>query len=242
MHPDGDLAQFVWIISRVVHTCEPRDRGANVLVAEHADELLRRSRLLERLSANFPQLTDGPLDRSAQHWIASGKPPWQSVRTHYIPQESRFSPVSRVAAPITGAKPFYVGLFTSTATADGGMWRLYLRPYEDSSFLHRKPWYTWHLEPRRDARIYEIGDAEAWVRLISTYPRVENGFVHPDWLTIAEHWDGLHISLRAIAAAQGIFFATPLGPTPAPYWDVESTFWLNWSFTTAALVKVESAD
>jgi hypothetical protein len=86
------------------------------------------------------------------------------------------------------------------------------------------PRYSWHLEPRDGVRVYEIRDAAAWVRLITTYPRVVSGFVYPDWRTIAEHWDAVHIGLRAIAAAQGIFFATRLGPTAAPYWDVESTF------------------
>jgi len=238
-HPDGDLAQFIWVIETVVHTYEPLDLATNTLAAEDADELLRRSRLLDRLSRDLPQLTDGPLDRFAQHWVATGKPPGRATQVNYTPQESCFIPVARVTHPITGAKPFYVGLFTSTAVAGSGMWRYYLRRYEDSSFLHLRPWYTWHLQPRHEARIYEIRDATAWVRLITTHPRVEAGFVHPDWLTISEHWDAVHITLRVIAAAQGIFFTTALGPTPAPYWDVESTFWLNWCFTASTFIEEE---
>jgi len=223
---------------------QPDPATKKTLRAEDADMLLRRCRALARLAADFPQLTDGPLDRSAQYWIATGRPPWQSGGDYppgdYTPQESRFIPVARATRPPTGAKPFGVGLFTSTSVRGSyGMWRCYLRGYENSSTLHRKPWYTWQLQPRDEARVYEIRDAAQWVKLITAHPRVEAGFVHPDWTTIADRWDAVHVTLRAIAAAQGFSFATALGPTTAPYWDVESTFWLNWCFTTVTLVKIE---
>ncbi len=40
-------------------------------------------------------------------------------------------------------------------------------------------------------------------------PPIEVGFVHPDWLTIADPWDVVHVALREIAA-QGFSFVTAL--------------------------------
>jgi len=40
--------------------------------------------------------------------------------------------------------------------------------------------------------------------------------------------------------AQGIGFPTEDGIVAAPYWDVESTFWLRWSFDVATLIEVSN--
>ncbi len=132
-------------------------------------------------------------------------------------------------------------MFTSTGVLDGyGMWRCLLRGYESSTTLFLRPWYIWQLELRPRVRIYEIYNASRWVDLITAHPRIERGFLHPDWAAVASNWDAIHITLRAITAAQGMSFTTAYGPTVAPYWDVESTFWLRWCFTTSALVETIS--
>ncbi|HEV3153929.1 MAG TPA: hypothetical protein VGZ02_09010 [Candidatus Baltobacteraceae bacterium] len=237
-YPRGDLVHFIRVLQQVVAPGEaPDSTTTETLRSEDADLFLRQCRLLDRIAANFPQLTDGPLDRSAQYWVATGRPRRLSAR-NYRPRKSSFISVRRATPSPIGAKPFGVGLFTSTGLPGSyGMWRCYLRGYENST-LHPKPWNTWHLHLEREARVYEIRDATHWVKLIAEHPRIEAGFVYPDWTMIAARWDAVHISLRAVAAAQGVSFATALGPTVAPYWDVESTFWLNWRFTTATLVEV----
>jgi len=238
----ASLAHFISVLQQVVPPGEPPGPAtADTLSAAEADQMQRRCRLLGRLAANFPQLTDGPLDLHAQYWIATGRPPWLPARGH-VPQERSFVPPSGAAGSLAGAKPFGTGLFTSTGIAGSyGMWRCYLSGYEDSASLFLRPWHIWRLQPRPAARTYEIRDAAGWVQLVTAYPRAEGGFLHPDWLAIAARWDAVHITLRAITAAQGFSFTTPHGPTVAPYWDVESTFWLTWCFTSVTLLEVHDS-
>jgi len=47
----------------------------------------------------------------------------------------------------------------------------------------------------------------------------------------------VHITISAIAAIQGMRLETPRGLLAPSYWDVETTFWLRWSFTSVALVE-----
>ena len=76
------------------------------------------------------------------------------------------------------------------------------------------------------------------MHLITTHPRAEGGFVQPDWASVAAAYDAVHITLRAITAAQGFSFATAHGPTVAPYWDAGSNLWLSWCFSAAELIEV----
>ncbi|MGH3993459.1 MAG: hypothetical protein ACRDSN_13480, partial [Pseudonocardiaceae bacterium] len=149
-------------------------------------------------------------------------------------------------APAT-AKPFGAGLFTSTGVLGGhGMWRTYLDRNRWST-LHPLPWHTWRLTPRPDAVVHEISSAAQWVDFVRSYPLRRGALVYPDWPSAARDLDAVHVTLRAIAAIQGLRF--PAGEFPADefpadgaavaasYWDVESTFWLRWSFTAAELVE-----
>jgi hypothetical protein len=233
---ESDLAHFIRVMHQVVPPGQPyAPAGAGTLTAAGADRLQRRCHLLGRLAARHPQLTDGPLDQAAQYWIATGNPPYLPARD-YTPRESSFISVSSASGPLLGATPFGAGLFTSTGVlGHPGMWRRYLDGYENSATLHLRPWHIWRLQPRTSVRVYEVRDAARWVELITSYPRTGAGFLHPDWAAVVADWDAVHITLRAVAAAQGFSFATPHGPTIAPYWDTESTFWLAWSFTTATL-------
>jgi hypothetical protein len=43
---------------------------------------------------------------------------------------------------------------------------------------------------------------------------------------------------RAVVASQGLYFASSAGIIAPPYWDVESTLWLRWSFTSTELIEV----
>lgn len=61
--------------------------------------------------------------------------------------------------------------------------------------------------------------------------------MYPDWTNIAREYDAVHITLPAIAAAQGFHLETPKGVIPPAFWDVETTFWLRWCFAGARLVE-----
>ena len=87
-----------------------------------------------------------------------------------------------------------------------------------------------------DARVLEISTAVEWVRFVMTYPKARNGLLYPDWRLATGSWDTVHMTLRAVAATQGIWFSEGPQVTAAPYWDVESTFWLRWAFTGAQMV------
>jgi hypothetical protein len=38
----------------------------------------------------------------------------------------------------------------------------------------------------------------------------------------------VHVTLGAVAAAQGVRLRTRYGPTTRAFWDVESTLWMHW--------------
>jgi hypothetical protein len=233
---EAKLAHFITVLQQVVPPGQPPDPASTDLIsAAEADRIQRRSSLLADLASRVPQITDGPLDQQAQYWVATGRPSYLPARDH-VPRESSFTPVTATAGPLIGAKPFGAGLFTATGVEGGyGMWRCYLRGYENSASLYPRPWKIWRLQPRPGVRVYEVHDATSWVELITAYPRMEGGFAHPGWAAIASDWDAIHITLRAVTAAQGLSLATPYGPAVPPYWDVESTFWLSWRFATITL-------
>jgi hypothetical protein len=239
--PAEDLAHFISVLQQIVPPGRfPDAAEAETVAADEADRWQRRCELLGRVAAQAPGLVDGPVDLGAQYWIAMGDRPG-TPRRGPRPQESDFVAVAAGPDPRTAAKPFGVGLFSSTGFAGGpGMWRLYLAGYEGST-LHPMPWRTWRLRTRSDARVYEVSDAARWVRLITDFPRAAKGYVHPDWAAVAAVYDAVHVTLRAVTAAQGLSFGTEHGPTVPAYWDVEQTFWLRWCFDGAELVDVVKA-
>jgi hypothetical protein len=116
------------------------------------------------------------------------------------------------------------------------MWRIYLDLGQYSSnFLH--PWHVWKLDTSDTARVYDVTTAAEWETLILRYPAVAEDLIYPDWQSIAHDWDGVHITVRAIAAIQGMRIQTAQGLLAPSYWDVETTLWLRWSFTSVTLVE-----
>lgn len=239
---DADLMHFIRILEQTVPAGRlPDAASAETADVAEADRWLRRCELLGRVAAQAPSLVDGPIDLGAQYWVATSNRPGTPDREP-APRESHFVPAAvstEVPGFATGPKPFGVGLFTSTeAAGDHGMWRRYLSGYEGSGSLFPMPWHVWRLQVRAEARVYGISDAARWVGLITDFPRMTKGYLHPDWTAVAAVYDAVHVTLRAVAAAQGLSFATDGGPTAAPYWDTEQTFWLRWSFSAAELVEV----
>jgi hypothetical protein len=80
------------------------------------------------------------------------------------------------------------------------------------------------------ARVLEIGSATDWVRMLDEYGYEQAGRAYPDWHRIAADHDAVHLTLPAVAAAQGFGLRTVHGVSAPAYWDVEQTFWLAWSF------------
>ena len=105
-------------------------------------------------------------------------------------------------------------------------------PYLGSD-LFPLPWTVWELDVLPSARVREITSATEWANLLAEYGVPTGGTVHLDWPAVAAEYDAVHLTLRAVAAVQGIVLRTPGGPAGPVLWDVESTFWLRWSFRGA---------
>ena len=227
LRPAGqfDLECFIAVLERVV------DSGRSGYVsASTADRAMVGCRLLSRLDAVIPEIVSGPFRADSQFWVSGGTPA-------VAPSEADFVPAGAKQVEPVAAKPFGIGLFTSTGALGGlGMWRAYLQRNEWST-LHPKPWHTWSLTPRQDAVVREIADAAGWVDFVHTYPRRHHDLLYPDWRRAAADLDAVHVTLRAIAAIQGLRIRTARGDAAASYWDVECTFWLRWCFTAAHLVE-----
>jgi hypothetical protein len=185
-----------------------------------ADVIVAGCRLLAELRGEQPALVTGPLDRDAQQWVGLAR--------HDQPDQAHF----RAPPPdlVPDPKPFGFGLFTSTAANDGrGSWRTYLEPYRGSS-LYPLPWTVWDLPVGPGARVREVTSAQEWAALIEEYPAHRDGLAQPAWQAVVSDWDGIHVTLAAVAAFQGLVLRTAAGPSAPAYWDLESTFWLRWRF------------
>ncbi len=83
----------------------------------------------------------------------------------------------------------------------------------------------------------EITSAAEWVELVLSHPLQERGLIFPDWKSVARHCDAVHMTLRAIAATQDLYFSSEQGIVATTYWDVESTLWLRWCFDSVRLIE-----
>lgn len=243
MAPSDDVGHVIHVVQQIVPLGDSPDEGRMPILTpvDRADAIQRRCRVLDWLSGVVPSVVDGPVDLAAQYWIATGQRP-DPQPVDRVFREERFVAINADALHIPTVKPFGCGLFTSTGLFDTpGMWRMYLRGYEDSS-LYPDPSITWHVRPRHDVAVYEIDGATRWVELLDSYPRIHQGLVYPDWARIAELYDAIHVTLRAVVATQGISFAGRGGPTAPPFWDVETVWWLRWCFSSAEPVASGRAE
>lgn len=225
---DPDVARFIAEISWITPPGNPRNHPPRV-PADAADEIMKESELLRRLGDKAPGVTDGPLPSSAQLWVATGR---GSPRANLL-DPSHFIDSDRASGGLASTKPFEFGLYTSSGQlGDFGMWWCYLELNRGSS-LFPLPWRVWSLEVDSQARVLEISTAMAWVEFVAAKPVRKYGLLYPDWKLAGARWDGVHMTLRAIAATQGVAFCAGNDVVAPPYWDVESTLWLRWSFTSA---------
>jgi hypothetical protein len=194
---------------------------------------------MNRLAVAVPEIVDGAVRLDAQYWISTTKPPG-SPEGDAIPTAARFTaPSSGLLRGETSANPFGFGLFTSTgALGTHGMWRLYLELNQGST-LFPHPWHVWAVRPNPDVVVREIGGTAQWVDFVTSHRHRDGDLLYPDWESAAERYDAVHITLRAVAAIQGLYFPAPSGIVAASYWDVETTLWLRWRIAAAELVDVD---
>lgn len=236
--PSPELTHFIRVLAQITRAGRPTDvRAMPCLSPKDADTLLENSHRLARLLDIVPEVVAGPLRRDSQYWVGTGKPDF-APKAELTLSESHFRGVSDAVAIEVSAKPFGVGLFTSTGVLGTyGMWRIYL-DLNQGSTLYPRPWYTWAIKPHRHAVVHELAAASHWVELVLSHPLRNGELLFPDWSSVARDYDAVHMTLRAIVATQGLYFPTEKGIVAAPYWDIESTLWLRWCFDSISLVEM----
>ncbi|RZS44808.1 hypothetical protein EV193_101687 [Herbihabitans rhizosphaerae] len=231
-----DLTYFIDVVDKITNVASMSEDGTPIppVSAADADITIGKSRLVNRLCESVPEIAVEDLLLGSQYWIAkggiSGLPPTDPV----LHGEKLVEPAEMVPA----TKPFGVGLFTSTGVlGTQGMWRIYLDLNRDST-LHPRPWHVWSVVPRPGVVVREITSATEWVELVESYPVSTGELTYPDWSRIAEDVDAVHMTARAVAATQGLYFESRRGIVAPTYWGLESTLWLRWSFSDQSLVEV----
>ncbi len=137
------------------------------------------------------------------------------------------------------------------STPPGGLYRSYSRPVglaplgldcvEDG--LGWKQATIQRLEIAQSKPVFEISEPDDWANLCQRYPLDVSGtmrgcwcettgrdgqWVQPDWLSVAQDYDGVHLSLGAYLSGAGEVI--PVGPTVATVvagWNPDETFWFT---------------
>lgn len=233
---DGDqhLRQFIRVMSRYVNGSMGPPAWA-VIQPTEADDLTRSSWRLSEISIQDRNISDGPLLRREQHWVATNRDGHPRGEAE-VPAVDQFVDPRLMVNTVPSAHHLRgSGLYTSTPTSTGvGMWELYLHTYHPQ--LARKPWEIWALEVI-DEPVIEIASAQDWVRFVESFEERFEGLIYPDWRKVAEEAAGVHLTVRAIAAIQGFSFETQHGITAPGFWDVEQTIWLRWAFRSPHLLR-----
>jgi hypothetical protein len=93
---------------------------------------------------------------------------------------------------------------------------------ESPEKLTRGPEGIWMITVSPEARVAEIHCSSDWEKLARAYPSPHQVNA-PDWSKVAADWDGVHLS------AGGSLTTDELRD-----WDVESTVWFRWVFSSVS--------
>lgn len=237
--PYADLAYFITVIDGTAASLSAYDQKELIIAPpEEADSIMRNCCILSRIMHFAPSIVSGPLQLDSQFWVATGRPEHLPERNRTLSRDD-FTDISvdSEETPFS-TKPFNVGLFTSTgALATYGMWRIYLDLHAAST-LFPLPWYTWAVEVEHDVSVREIASAMDWVDFVQSYRTAKKSMLYPNWKRAAQDYDAVHVSLRAVAAIEGLSFQTPYGMTAPAFWGLESTLWLRWRIAEQSLREV----
>ena len=221
---DPDIAHFIRVIQAVI----PPGSSAQLpppVTAKAADAALANCELMRRLTAKAAEITIGPVPRQNQYWVSTGRPSYIPPRPDAV-NRSHFVDVATVERIPASTKPFDVGLYTSSGVLGTfGMWWCSLHVNSESTLFPR-PWKLWSLQVAADA----IATAADWVDFVSAASVRKDDFLYPDWRRVAARHDGIHMTVKAIAATQGLCFYAGTDVVAPRYWDVESTLRLRWVF------------
>lgn len=226
LKPRDDLIRVIQLMGTIANT-----HGPDVPVGDPAalDDIIQSCQLLHRITTSAPALTSGGLDHR-QLWTGSLAAVSAPRHISGPPTAENFQVLTKSEKP--RIKPTREGLYTSTLLPGSqvtSMWLIHLEYFGGALFP--KPRRTYELIVSPDARVCEVSSAQAWAALVKRYPLRFGGLVYPDWPRMAAAYDAVHFSLPAVVAMQEIRLAVEDSVIAEGYWDVEQTFWLNWSFT-----------
>lgn len=164
-----------------------------------------------------------------------------------------------VPFPPTGTGPRYSGMWWSapraagilgTTRAVGELPAAALALSEDEGGYEAAE--IWDIGVDPSVEVYEVDSPEAWWALVDTWPRevtlsrrhdwwrwTGSGgpWLLPDWTQVAEHYDGVHLSVAA--HLQASYRALPVSRganTCIAGWDPDETIWLRDACRSATLV------
>jgi hypothetical protein len=219
----------------VLPTGEIRRRDApEVSSPEEADAICAESQFMQGFAVEQPDVVQGPVNIDAQYWVSVSRrvdhSHSQTAMNHCGgPNRAAFRPVSSGSERQPCTKMRWSGIYTSTGYNDNfGMWWRLIDLNEGS--LYPKPWQVWHLNVRNNARVLEVATAKDWAQFVLTYAMRDGQFLYPDWRQVIMDWEGIHMTANAICAAHGMSLRSHGELIAAPYWEVESTLWLDWVF------------
>ncbi len=233
------VARFVEVMGKITDTqltaaAERQPVNPPLMNPKIADEIVQASECISAIASLDSSLVLGPVSHTRQWWVSTSAHTGGEKPT----QDSFLKPRHPRLLGRATTKPFDFCLYTSTALSNGtSMWLAYLREYGVPGLFPR-PWQAWHVRPARDVTVKEITSASDWANFVLQHPLRRGQLVYPDWRRARAAFDGVHITARAVAAAQG--WHLRLGETvfaPA-FWDVETTLWLKWRFGTTPAYRV----
>ncbi|GAA3635083.1 hypothetical protein [Microlunatus ginsengisoli] len=128
----------------------------------------------------------------------------------------------------------------TTAPSSRHVAAIQLALVEDSQGWHRAR--VARLQPRPEARVYEVGGVEDWTALVEAYPLDvgasrgrswhaltgrDHRWLLPDWPRVAHDYDGVHLTVLAYLSGAGRALPAAGGMTVLAGWEPDVTIWLT---------------
>lgn len=138
--------------------------------------------------------------------------------------------------------PALTDLIASASTIPGSRTPLGLILVEDSPGARRMHVQPVEIDPA--AQVYEVSGPDDWALLVAAHPlKVTSSRRHdwwratgwsgpwviPDWAAVAEHWDGVHVTVNGYLSTAGLPVTVASGEdrTMLAGWNPGTTWWLT---------------
>jgi hypothetical protein len=240
---------------------------AAVALADGADALLPVAEALARAPGAAWWWDPAPAEGHrwvAWSYQPPGPPPLgrtaEGLRTwHDNDTSAEARAADMVPFPPTGTGPRYSGIWWSapraagilgTTRAVGELPAAALALSEDEGGYEAAE--IWDIGVDPSVEVYEVDSPDAWCTLVDTWPREvtlsrrhdwwrwtgsEGPWLLPDWTEVAEHYDGIHLSVAAHLQASYRPLPVSRGTnTCIAGWDPDETIWLRDACRSATLV------